>query len=48
MESVDQGAKHIPLIAITCEEGVVRFEARGIGSFYEGTLSPAGVVLTGQ
>ena len=48
MESVDQGAKDIPLSAITCKEGAVRFEARGIGGSYDGTLSPAGVVLTGQ
>ena len=48
IESVDQGAKYIPLSAITCKEGAVRFEARGLGAFYEGTLSPAGVVLTGQ
>jgi hypothetical protein len=48
IESVDQGAKDIPLSAITCKEGAVHFEARGIGAFYDGTLSPAGVVLTGQ
>jgi len=48
MESVDQGAKDIPLSAITCKEGAVRFEARGIGASYDGTLSPAGIVLTGQ
>ena len=48
IESVDQGAKDIPLSGITCKEGAVHFEARGIGAFYDGTLSPAGVVLTGQ
>ena len=48
MESVDQGAKDIPLSAITCKEGAIHFEARGIRAFYDGTLSPAGVVLTGQ
>jgi hypothetical protein len=48
MESVDQGAREIPITGITCKEGAVRFEARGIRAFYEGTLSPAGVVLTGQ
>ena len=47
-ESVDQGAKDIPLSAITCKEGAIHFEARGIRAFYDGTLSPAGVVLTGQ
>jgi hypothetical protein len=48
LESVDQGAKDIPLSAITCKEGAVRFEVRGIRASYDGTLSPAGVVLTGQ
>jgi hypothetical protein len=47
-ESVDQGAKDIPLSAITCKEGAIHFEARGIGASYDGTLSPAGVILTGQ
>jgi hypothetical protein len=48
IESVDQGAKDIPLSGITCKEGAVHFEARGIGAHYDGTLSPAGVMLTGQ
>ena len=48
LESVDQGAKDIPLSAITCKEDAVHFEARGIGAHYDGTLSPAGVILTGQ
>ena len=48
IQSLDQGATDIPLSAITCKEGAVRFEARGIGAHYDGTLSPAGVILTGQ
>ena len=48
MDSLDQGAKDIPLIAITYKEGAVRFEARGIGAFYEGTLAADGAALTGQ
>lgn len=48
LESVDQGAKEIPLSGITCKEGAVHFEARGIGASYDGTLSPAGVILTGK
>jgi hypothetical protein len=48
MVSVDQGSREIPLSGITCKEDTVRFEARGLGAFYEGTLSPAGVILTGQ
>ena len=48
IESVDQGARDIPLSAITCKEGAVHFEARGIGAYYDGTLSAAGVILSGQ
>jgi hypothetical protein len=48
IQSLDQGAKDIPLSAITCKEGVVHFAARGIGAYYDGTLSPAGVMLNGQ
>ena len=48
IESLDQGVKDIPLSGITCKEGAVHFEARGIGAFYDATLSPGGYVLTGQ
>jgi hypothetical protein len=48
IESVDQGAKDIPLTGITCKEGVVHFEARGIGAHYDGTLSPGGAMLIGK
>jgi hypothetical protein len=48
IESVDQGAKDIPLTDITCKEGVVHFDARGIGAHYDGTLSPGGAMLTGK
>lgn len=48
MDSLDQGAKGIPLSAITLREGKVRFEARGIGGVYEGTLASDGTTLTGQ
>lgn len=48
IQSLDQGAKDIPLSAITCQDGVVHFAARGIGAYYDGTLSPAGVMLAGQ
>lgn len=47
-DSVDQGAKDIPLSAITYKEGKVRFEARGIGGVYEGTLGTDGASLTGE
>jgi uncharacterized protein len=48
IESVDQGVKAIPLTGITCKEGVVHFEARGIGARYDGKLSPGGAMLTGD
>jgi hypothetical protein len=48
MDSLDQGATDIPLSAITCKDGKVRFEARGIGGTYEGTLAGDGITLTGQ
>ena len=48
IQSLDQGARDIPLSAITCKEDAVHFEARGIGAHYDGTLSSAGAILTGQ
>jgi len=48
MDSLDQGANGIPLSAITLNDGKVRFEARGIGGVYEGTLAADGANLTGQ
>lgn len=48
MDSLDQGAMGIPLSAITLKDGKVRFEARGIGGVYEGTLDTGNSALTGQ
>jgi hypothetical protein len=48
LDSLDQGANGIPLNAITYKDGKVRFEARGIGGVYEGTLAADGSTLTGQ
>jgi hypothetical protein len=48
MDSLDQGAKGIPLSTITLKEGKVRFEAKGIGGVYEGTLAADGSMLSGQ
>ena len=48
IESVDQGAKEIPLNAITCKDGAVHFEARGIAASYDGKLSPAGAMMSGE
>ncbi len=48
MDSLDQGAKNIPLSRITYTEGKVHFEASGIGGVYEGTLATDGTTLAGQ
>jgi len=48
MDSLDQGANGIPLSAITLKESKVRFEARGIGGVYDGTLDAGGSGLTGE
>jgi hypothetical protein len=48
LDSLDQGANGIPLSAITFKDGKVRFEARGIGGAYEGTLAADGLTLSGQ
>ena len=48
MDSLDQGAKDIPLRRITYQEGKVHFEAPGIGGVYEGTLASDGATLAGQ
>jgi hypothetical protein len=48
MDSLDQGANDIPLSVITCRDGKVRFEVRGIGGVYEGTLAGEGATLSGQ
>lgn len=48
MDSVDQGAKDIPLAGIMLAQGKVRFEARGLAGSYEGTLSSEGTFMKGE
>ncbi len=48
LDSLDQGANGIPLNTITHKEGKIRFEARGMGVVYEGTLAADGSMLAGQ
>lgn len=48
MDSLDQGANGIPLSAITLKDGKVRFEVRGVGGVYEGTLGADGATVTGE
>ncbi|HEX5219562.1 MAG TPA: hypothetical protein VFZ59_08330 [Verrucomicrobiae bacterium] len=48
MDSLDQGANGIPISAITLKKDKVRFETRGFGGVYEGTLSTNGAALKGE
>jgi len=48
MDSLDQNANGIPLSAITLKDGKVRFEVRGVGGTYEGTLAADGATVTGE
>jgi hypothetical protein len=48
MDSLDQGASAIPLSGITLTQAKARFEARGLGGSYEGTLSPEGAAMKGE
>lgn len=48
LDSLDQGANGIPLSAITLKNGQLRFEARGIGGVYEGTMAPDAATLKGR
>lgn len=48
MDSLDQGANGIPLSAISLNEGKFRFEAKGVGGVFEGTLASDGTSLSGE
>jgi hypothetical protein len=48
MDSLDQGANGLPLSVVTLREGKVRFEVRGVGGTYEGTLAAESATLSGQ
>jgi len=48
MDSLDQGAKDIPLSRISYTENKVRFEVAGVGGVYEGTLANDGTAIAGQ
>ena len=48
MDSVDQGAKDIPLSAVTCRENKVHFEAHGLGGVYDGTLGGDSATIAGS
>jgi uncharacterized protein len=48
MDSPDQGVKDIPIDSITCQDGLVRFEAKVFGIFYEGKFNKEGTQISGQ
>lgn len=47
LDSIDQGAKDIPLDTVAFSNGTLRIELKSIGGVYEGTLNSAGTELTG-
>ena len=47
LDSIDQGAKDIPVSGITLKEKVLHFEVRGIFGSYDGTMSADGAIVTG-
>ncbi len=48
MDSLDQGANGLPLSVVTLREDKVRFEVRGVGGTYTGTLAADGSNVSGQ
>ncbi|MEO8950518.1 MAG: hypothetical protein ABI362_00735, partial [Chthoniobacterales bacterium] len=47
IDSIDQGAKGIPVSSVTFDEGAVRLELSAIQATYEGKLSADGAEITG-
>jgi hypothetical protein len=48
IDSMDQGANGIPISAIKLKGDKFRFEAKGVGGVYEGTLSTNGATIKGE
>jgi hypothetical protein len=48
MDSLDQGAKNIPLDSISLEAGKVRIEQKATKSVFEGKLNEAGTEIAGE
>jgi hypothetical protein len=48
MDSPDFGLRQIPVTGISYKDGSVRFEARGLTAFYEGSSFNNSTTLTGQ
>jgi hypothetical protein len=48
MDSIDQGARDIPVDAVTVKDKTLRMEVKSVNGVYEGTLDGAGMKATGQ
>ena len=48
MDSLDQGAKGIPMSSITLKDAAVKIEAKNIGAIYEAKLNSAATEITGE
>jgi dipeptidyl aminopeptidase/acylaminoacyl peptidase len=48
LDSLDQGARDIPLSAVSAKEAAVRFEASGIGGVFEGKADKSGTEIAGE
>jgi len=48
MDSIDQGAKDIPIDQVTFKDNTLRLELKGIGGVYEGKLNAAGTEFAGE
>lgn len=48
LDSIDQGAKEIPLSEVRLEDRSVRFQVKSIAGVFEGTLSEGGDRITGE
>src|SRR5882762_4810824 len=48
MDSLDQGARDMPVDTVTFKDGTLRMELKSISGIYEGTLDKAGNKATGQ
>jgi RNA polymerase sigma factor (sigma-70 family) len=47
MDSVDQGARNLPVTSLTYQKPAIRFEMTGINGVYEGNLDDRGGQMTG-
>lgn len=48
LDSLDQGARNLPVTGVTFHKPVVELEVPGVGGFYEGKMNPAGTAIDGE